>query len=394
MEKLLMLGGAYSQIPAIEKAKELGYYVITCDNIPQNPGHRFSDEYVEISTVDIEKVCAYAKMRGIDGISAYASDPATKTAAYVAQELGLPGVRVEAANILSDKDLFRAYQKQHGFCYPNYVPLKQGEPVEWDRYGMKFPCIVKPVDASGSKGVKKALTVEELKAAVSDAFGYTRAGRVIIEEYIETPYKQIHGDGFVYCSKLKFLHLGDQNFYHEVPIGTSCPSSLAPEYIERAEKEVARMVELVQFGTGAINAEIRVTENGDIYIVEIGARSGGNYIPELMEAATGFDEIGACIQTCMKPDFTPDFQKRADQYAFQYIIGAPQTGKYRSLWISEEIKDKVQQIFIHKKAGDAVFKYKNSAGVVGVALVKCASRKDMEELVANITDHVRVEVEV
>ena len=77
MKKILMLGGARSQIPAIQKAKELGLYVITCDYLPDNPGHQFSDEYQNISTVEKEQVLEYARFKQIDGILAYASDPSS-----------------------------------------------------------------------------------------------------------------------------------------------------------------------------------------------------------------------------------------------------------------------------------------------------------------------------
>ncbi|MBK8614360.1 MAG: DegT/DnrJ/EryC1/StrS family aminotransferase [Flavobacteriales bacterium] len=91
--KLLMLGGADIQVTAIQRARELGYHAITCDYLPGNPGHRWADEYHEVSTTDLEGVLAIARRCGIHGISAYASDPAAVTAAYVCQQLGLPGDR-------------------------------------------------------------------------------------------------------------------------------------------------------------------------------------------------------------------------------------------------------------------------------------------------------------
>lgn len=112
MQKLLMLGGADSQVPAIKRAKELGYYVITCDYLPDNPGHKLSDEYFNISTVDKEAVLELALMLKIDGIIAYASDPSAETAAYVIDKMSLAGAGYAATEILAEKDKFRLFQKE------------------------------------------------------------------------------------------------------------------------------------------------------------------------------------------------------------------------------------------------------------------------------------------
>ena len=98
MKRLLMLGGAMQQIPIIRMAKDMGHYVITCDYLPENPGHKLADEYYDISTTDLDGVLELAKGLDLDGIIAYASDPAAPTAAYVAEKLGLPGNPYESVN--------------------------------------------------------------------------------------------------------------------------------------------------------------------------------------------------------------------------------------------------------------------------------------------------------
>ena len=90
MKKILMLGGNFLQMTAIKRAKELGYYVISVDYLPNNPGHKYSDEYHNISTIDKEAVLKLAREKQIDGILSYASDVSAPTAAYVAEKLNLP----------------------------------------------------------------------------------------------------------------------------------------------------------------------------------------------------------------------------------------------------------------------------------------------------------------
>ena len=90
-KKILLLGGSYQQIVAIEAAKRLGYYTILCDYLNDNPGQKYADKFYLVSTTDKEAVLEVAKKEKIDGVIAYASDPAAPTAAYVAEKLGLEG---------------------------------------------------------------------------------------------------------------------------------------------------------------------------------------------------------------------------------------------------------------------------------------------------------------
>ena len=196
MKKLLMLGGSMQQIPAIKQAKEMGHYVITCDYLPENPGHQFSDEFYNVSTTDLEGVLALAKRLNIDGIVAYASDPAAPTAAYVSEELGLPGNPYKSVKLLTEKDLFRTFLKEHGFNTPEACGYCTYEEAIADIERFHFPIMVKPVDSSGSKGVVKVYEQDGVKAAVEEALSYSRGKRFIIEEFIEKKGYQISGDGF------------------------------------------------------------------------------------------------------------------------------------------------------------------------------------------------------
>ena len=106
-KRILFLGGSKFQIPPIVYAKEQGHYVITCDYLPDNPGHAFADEYHNVSTTDQEAVLELAEILKVDGIVAYASDPAAPTQAYVCNKLGLPSNPYDSVEILARKDYFR-----------------------------------------------------------------------------------------------------------------------------------------------------------------------------------------------------------------------------------------------------------------------------------------------
>ena len=116
-KKLMLLGGLRYLLPVIEAAHKLGIYVITCDYLPDNIAHKYSDEYRNVSIVDKEAVLAVARELQIDGIMSFAVDPGVVTAAYVQEEMGLPGNPYESVCILQNKDRFRNFLTKHGLMY-------------------------------------------------------------------------------------------------------------------------------------------------------------------------------------------------------------------------------------------------------------------------------------
>ena len=204
MKKILMLGGSLYQVYAIKEAVRLGYYVISCDYLPNNPGHKYAHEYYNVSTTDKNAVLELAKRLQVDGIVAYASDPAAPTAAFVCEKLGLPTSPYRSVEILSKKDLFRQFLADNGFNVPKAQGFSSYEEALSAVDKFELPVMVKPVDSSGSKGINKMTDISQLKTFVDDALSYSRDKRFLIEEFIEKKGYQISGDAFSvdgqYCS--------------------------------------------------------------------------------------------------------------------------------------------------------------------------------------------------
>ena len=182
MKKLLLLGGSAQQVVAIETAKRLGCYTVLCDYLPDNPGQYAADKFYLVSTTDKDAVLEVAKKEGVDGVLAYASDPAAPTAAYVAEKMGLPGSPYRSVDILCNKDKFRAFLAENGFCTPKARGYEDTAPAEKDlKEGVfTFPVIVKPVDSSGSKGVGRIDTAEEISEKLEYAMSFSRGHKIIV----------------------------------------------------------------------------------------------------------------------------------------------------------------------------------------------------------------------
>ena len=154
MKKLMVLGGSRYALPVIRAAHELGIYVITCDYLPDNIAHKYSDEYCNVSIIDKEKTLEAAKKLEINGIMSFACDPGVVTAAYVAEQMGLPNVGpYKSVCILQNKGLFREFLTKNGFTVPTAKGYKNIDEALKDVDMFHWPVIVKPTDSAGSKGV-------------------------------------------------------------------------------------------------------------------------------------------------------------------------------------------------------------------------------------------------
>ena len=396
MKKLLMLGGSMQQIPAIQMAKELGYYVVTCDYLPENPGHAYADEYYNVSTTDLDGVLALAQKLNIDGIVAYASDPAAPTAAYVAEKMGLPGNPYESVKLLTEKDLFRKFLKEHGLNCPKAQGFTSYEDALAAIHKFQFPVMVKPVDSSGSKGVVKIYSVEELKAAVEEALSYSRGKRFIVEEFIVKKGYQVSGDGFSVDGKLVFTSYGNELYSGKgtreyVALGEFWPSLLTPEQKEKVDEELQKLITALGMRTSAYNIEVILDEHDTVYVLELGPRNGGSYIPQLIQYATGVDLVKYTILAAAG-DLQEELHMAPTTGVYSnYMILSTKSGTFKGLWFAENFrKNNLMDVYCTYHEGDEVHAYQNTTHSLGTILFKADSVEQMMEITQNMENYYRV----
>ncbi len=399
MKKVLLLGGAYSQIPSIKKAKELGYYTITCDYLPDNPGHKYADEYYNVSTTDKEAVLELAQKLKIDGIVAYASDPAAPTAAYVAEKMGLAGHPYKSVEILSNKDLFRKFLKENGFntLRANGFDNLEEAKKDWDNF--KKPVMVKPVDSSGSKGITKINDISELENAFNYALTFSRAKRIVIEEYIEADNGQILGEGFSYNGSLDVCLFIRHKFDSKAenpytPEGGILPIDLSENIQESIRNDIQKVLNILNMKTGAYNFEIRIN-NEKIYLMEIAPRNGGNMIPQLIKQATGFDMVEATIKSAVGD------VKKIDKQVFYpsnccsyYVIHSNSNGVLKKITVDIDFKNNnLVKFYQFVNEGDNVSTFTGAHGAIGIMILKFETKDEMLEKMDNMGKYVKVIVE-
>ncbi len=312
MKRLLIIGASILQLPAIKKAKEMGLYVGVADYNPQAIGIPYADEYFNVSTIDEEGIYKAAKEFGAEGIMTLATDMPMRALAYATTKLGIPGITYETAVKATDKgEMIKAFE-ECGVSHPWYFIISSPEELELVSNKITYPCISKPTDNSGSRGVMLINTPEELKESVIYSSSQGRKGGVIIEEYMrgnEVSVEVIVLDGIPHILQVTDkLTTGAPHF---VEMGHNQPSRLPEKDITAIKELAAQAVIAVGIKNGPAHVEIMLTENGP-KMVELGARMGGDCITtHLVPLSTGIDMIKATIQIALgeTPDIEPKFTK-------------------------------------------------------------------------------------
>ena len=394
MKKIMMLGGNYFQMTATKAAKDLGHYVISVDYLPDNPAHKLADEYHNVSTVDKEAVLKLAQELKIDGIVSYASDVSAPTAAYVAEKMGLPTNPYESVMILTHKDLFRPFLIEHGFNSPKSKGFADlSEALEFFKTLGK-PAMVKPSDSNGSKGATRVDDEADFEAAFNKAMSFSRQKIVIVEEFLIRDGHQIAGDGFIVNGELVFAGFMSEHFDKLcnplVPIGESYPSYLSDELKAKAKAEIDRLMKLLGMKFGAINMDFIVDSKGDVYIIEIGPRNGGNLITDVIREASGVDLAKCTVQAALGLDLGEDLSKPITKYVSSYVVHSLKNGIYEGTEISDAIKDDIILFKDLTDVGAPVERFDNAALGTGAMLIKYDSIDEMVRRMDNMEEYIRV----
>lgn len=408
VKKILLLGGSAQQVIAIKKAKKLGLYTVLIDYLPDNPGQFVADKYYPESTTDIEGVYRIAKDENVSGILAYASDPAALPCAVVCERLGLPTNPAESVKILGIKNVFRKFLFENGFSCPKFVSFSlndffnisnEKKKISESISAFQFPVVIKPTDSSGSKGVSKINSLEELEKggiekAVEYAKDYSRNNILICEEFIQRGFEYVvGGDIFVWNGKVvlygEMSCLRDDGGKGLIPIGKKKPSGLNSIQIEKVHLELQRLVTALNIKFGELNIEIILDKNDGVHFLELGPRAGGNMIPIQLSDAFGVDLVKANILAAMgeNPEIIPSDKKNA---FMTYVLHSKNDGIFNGIEIAKEIEPFVYRKVVYKKTGDNVFKFDGAGKACGIVFLRFEDENQMNAFAKNIEEMITV----
>lgn len=394
----MILGGSRYAVPVIEAAHKLGLYVISCDYIPNNIAHKYSDEYCNVSITDKEATLEAARELNIDGITSFACDPGVVTAAYIAEELNLPRIgSYESISIMQNKKRFRDFLAKNGFNVPTAKGYTNIDEALSDTSMFHWPVIVKPTDSAGSKGVTRADNPADLKSCIENALSYSRCKEFIIEDFIIQDGFSSDSDCFSVNGKLEFVSFNSQRFDPNAenpytPAAYSWPSSMPNCIQKELAEELQRLINLLELNTSIYNVETRMGDDGRPYIMECSPRGGGNRLAECLEYATGVKLVENSVRAAMGMPIVDMAQVQHNGCWAEIILHSVKQGIFDGLWIAEEIEKNVveQDLWVDKGAVIGGFNAANES--IGTLVLKFNNDEQLQFVMSDIERFVKVKI--
>lgn len=317
-EKIVIIGANEFQQPLIKRAKEMEFETHVFAWEEGAVGKAEADYFYPISITEKEKIYQISKEINPAAVATIASDLATITVQYVAQRLGLPCNSLECVKLTTNKYEMRKSLQKNGIYVPKFQMVKDIS----DLKEVKFPCIVKPIDRSGSRAITKVIEMSELKKAVEYARQESFLGYAIVEEFIEGV--EYSCESITYNGRHQFLAI-TKKYTTEAPafieIGHVEPAGLNEKMEKKVISCISEALDALQITQGAAHAEFKIDEEQQVRIIEIGARMGGDFIgSDLVEQSTGYDYVGNVIRVALgkKPDMFREQKKQKTAVRFLF----------------------------------------------------------------------------
>lgn len=326
MKKLAVIGANAPLIPFYKHARELDIYII---GIAWEEGavcRKYCDKFYPVSFADKEVVLEICRNENIDGITSFSLESALPTVIYVATHMGLVSNDIECLNLTLNKYTMRSAFKEAGIPVPRYFLIKSVHELEL--IDIRYPAIIKPVDSGGSQGVNKVNNLQELKDAYAYAEDHSRTQTVIVEEFIDGREFSVE---YLTCNGIHYnIQITDKVTSgppHFVEMQHHQPADISVDIAIRIRNMVESALSLLKISNSPSHTEIKLNSRGELYIIEIGPRLGGDYITsDLVRLSTGYDMVHGSIDLALGQFLPPKQLENKYSGVYFYSKLAPKIG--------------------------------------------------------------------
>ena len=401
MKKILLLPGSAMQIPLIKKLKESGHYVKSLHPVDNFPTKPYSDEYALVDILNLPKCLEIAKDFEPNVVLSEECDIAMPTIAYLSKELKLSSLSEADAALYTDKSLMREFCKKHSILSPSFCKCTNVlEAKEFFRL-QQGKCILKPLDSNCSKGVFIIENEKDIDHYWDESICFSKCeNALLIEQYIEGVEFTV--DGIVTPAGHKSLAISEKRHYDYNP-------SIAYELFFSNHNDNYDYEELRKINNYFVNcstlpvgffthAEYKYM-NGKFYLIEIGARGGGNYISsDIVPIISGVDNYAYMINALVEGRTNEDIyidEKLYDRCAVLYFFDVPFFGvvkEIRGLDILSENPNVIRHD-LHFKVGDAIQRANNDSARVGYYIAYAENKIALRALMEQINETFKIIVE-
>lgn len=309
---LVILGGADGSVSTYERARELGFRTICVDVRPHAPAVACADEFLQVSVRAPEQIAAALDGRGdLAGVLCPASDVGLPTLAWLTRHWGMPDPLPRAAvEASTDKAVFRALCDHLGLPSYRSVHGRPGPELVHAAQQLRFPTLVKPVDSSGSRGVVSCAGPGRLGKAFTESLAFSPSGRLVVEEHLDGAHYTI--EALVVEGRIVF-HAVTERTLTPPPFFVTSSHLLPGELPADVELQLIEALDLLctelGYRTGPLTLDAVLGRDGQLYLIEMGARMGGNGLAEAIEHCHGADLIAAGIAAATGGEVTLDLHQ-------------------------------------------------------------------------------------
>lgn len=395
MKKIMVLAAGLLQIDVIEKAKCMGYYVLAVDGNPKAPGFNVADKAICADIVNEETMLKIARDEHVDGVIHPCSEVSMAVMGRINDELGLSGISREQAICATNKHLMRKAFEKGNAPSPKSILAQDAEDA-WSRLQNEFDtdAILKPSRNSGSRGIAKVsrnMDKGDFIRAYDEALSESRDHSVLIEQFIEGPEFSI--EMIVWRGDIHVLTVTDKKTTgapHFVELGHNQPSCFSATDVETLKAAAVAGVRALGVNNCACHAEAKLM-NGKAYLMEVGARLGGDFIStELTHLSTGIDMVAAAIDVALGVE--PDLSAKEEPKGVCIRYFCPKPGKLVSISNTEVLNNPHVYLWeIYPKEGDVIPAVTSSLCRSGHVIVTEKTPQKAIELAERLIESVKFE---
>ena len=395
MKKIMVLAAGLLQIDVIEKAKSMGYYVLAVDGNPKAPGFNVADKAICADIVNEETMLKIARDEHVDGVIHPCSEVSMAVMGRINDELGLSGISRKQAICATNKHLMRKAFEKGNAPSPKSILAQDAEDA-WRRLQSEFDtdAILKPSRNSGSRGIAKVarnMYKGDFIRAYDEALSESRDHSVLIEQFIEGPEFSI--EMIVWRGEIHVLTVTDKKTTgapHFVELGHNQPSCFSDAEVETLKAAAIAGVRALGVNNCACHAEAKLM-NGKAYLMEVGARLGGDFIStELTHLSTGFDMVAAAIDVALGVE--PDLSAKEEPKGVCIRYFCPKPGKLVSISNTEVLNNPHVYLWeIYPKEGDVIPAVTSSLCRSGHVIVTEKTPQKAIELAERLIESVKFE---
>lgn len=338
-KKIAIIGASIGQKELCLKAKEMGLYSISFAWEEGAICKHLVDKFYPISILEKDAIVDICKQEQVDGVVSNASDLTAEVAAYVSEQLGLNGNTYDIIQAIENKGLSRK----------RTAGIKELSDIDYYLYDNQsphfLPCIIKPQAGGGKVGVSFAKDETSFQEGIAYAKGATDAP-ILIERFIEG--SEVSVESISFHGKHYVIQITDKvtsGAPHFVELAHHQPSQFPQSVKQKIEKATIAILDSLNFQNGASHVELKVTNQGEVYLIEVNARGGGDHISnKLVMLSTGYDYVKAMIHIALN-DFEPPTMGNNAYSGIYYLC--QQTSKLLPLfekdtnesWMTEKVFD-------------------------------------------------------